>query len=280
MIDIAGWLFGAVILLGAAGVVVLFQHRFIYFPWRYATVQLEDARTAGVEEVKFRTSQGNQTAFFWLNETSDKAPQNVWLLFGGNGDVALSWIPLIRDSPDPDSGYLLIDYPGYGICEGKPNPETILENSEGALRTLRQEKAWKRDGVTLCVLGHSLGGAAALQFAAKNPVHKILLISTFTTMDDMVRAQIRIPLGFFLRHRFDNIASLKTILSQKRIPEICIFHGQADEIVPPKMGRALSQLDPVRIKFCEISGARHNDIFQTPLAPGLQSAFFDSIIQD
>lgn len=280
MIDVAGWLFGAVILLGLAGFVILFQDRFIYFPLRYSTAQLEEARTAGVEEVKFQTSQGNQTAFFWPNENSEKTPQNVWLLFGGNGDVALTWIPLIRAFPNPGSGYLLIDYPGYGICEGRPNPETVLENSEGALGALMQKKAWKRDVATLCVLGHSLGGAAALQFAVKNPVRKILLISTFTTMDDMVRAQIRIPLGLLLRHRFDNIVSLKAILSQKRIPEICIFHGQADEIIPAKMGRALAQLDPVQIRFSEIPGARHNDIFQMPLPLSLQSAFFDPVVQE
>ena len=280
MIDVEGWLFGAVIFLVLAGLVVLFQDRFIYFPLRYSSAQLEKARVAGIEEVKFRTSQGSQAAFFWPNEDSEKNPKNVWLLFGGNGDLALSWTSLIRTFPDPRSVYLLIDYPGYGLCEGRPNPESILENSEGALRALMQKKTWKRDAASLCVLGHSLGGAAALQFAVKNPVRKILLISAFTTMDDMVRSQIRVPLGFLLRHRFDNIASLKTILSQKKIPEIFIFHGQADEIVPSKMGRALAQLDPAQIKYCEIPGARHNDIFQMPLPLNLQSAFLDPIVQE
>jgi hypothetical protein len=32
-----------------------------------------------------------------------------------------------------------------------------------------------------------------------------------------------------------------------------------------------------RIKFLEIPGASHNDIFQTPLPHGLRSALFDPI---
>ena len=280
MIDIAGWILGALILLGLVSLVMLFQARFIYFPPRYSTTQLEEARKVGVQEVKFRTSQGNQAAFFWRSEDSDIAPRHMWLLFGGNGDVALAWVSLIRSFPDPRSGYLLIDYPAYGICDGRPNPETILENSERALQVLREEKGWNLGPDTLCVLGHSLGGAAALQFAAKNPVRKILAVSTFTTMDDMVRTQIRIPLGRLLRHRFDNVASLKTILAQKKIPEIFLFHGKADEIIPPRMGRALANLDPIRIKFSEIPGASHNDIFQMPLPQSLQSALFGPVAAD
>jgi len=280
MTEIAGWLFAPLLLVGLVSLVVLFQDRFIYFPARYSTAQLQEARTAGVQEVRFRTSQGNQTAFFWRNEDSDTAPQNIWLFFGGNGDVALTWMGLVRAFPARSTGYLLIDYPGYGICEGRPNPRTILENSERALQTLLENRGWKIGADSLRVLGHSIGGAAALQFAVRNAVRKILLVSTFTTMDDMVRTQIHIPLGRLLRHRFDNVASLKAILSQNAVPEICIFHGQSDEIIPLKMGQALAQLDPSRIKFSEIPGSGHNEIIQMALPLSLQSALFGTIVPE
>jgi uncharacterized protein len=260
MIDITSWLLGALLLLGLISLLLLFQDRFIYFPVRYATAQLDEARTAGVQEIRFRTTQGNQAAFFVRQKESEAKPENLWLVFGGNGDAALQWLGLVRSFPGPRTSFLLIDYPGYGICEGRPNPQTILENSECALQALQDQRDWKIGGDILCVLGHSLGGAAALQFAAKHAVRRILLLSTFTTMDEMVRAQTRIPLGPLLRHRFDNVASLKEILSRKQVPEIYVLHGQADEIIPPKMGRALAGLDSTRIQFAEVPGARHNDI--------------------
>jgi len=277
MIDIAGWLIGGLILLGLISFLVLFQHQFIYFPLRYSANQLEDARATGVREVKFETTQGSQIAFFWQEGDSKAAPQNLWLVFGGNGDLALAWLTLLRAFPNPRSGYLLIDYPGYGNCEGKPSPETILETSQRALRTLLETEGWKMEAASLCILGHSLGGAAALQFAAKNPVRKIVAVSTFTSMDEMVRTQTRVPLGYLLRHRFDNVASLKSILSRTEVPEIWIFHGEADEIIPPKMGHALADLDPTRIKFHPIPGARHNDVFRLPLSASLEAALFESI---
>jgi uncharacterized protein len=270
MIEITSWLFAALLLVGLLSLVVLLQDRFIYFPLRYSPAELEEAKTIGVEELRFRTSQGSQAAFFWLNGDSETIPQNVWLVFGGNGSVALGWIGLVSDFPGPRAGFLLIDYPGYGICEGRPNPQSILENSERALQALLEQKRWKLGADALCVLGHSLGGAAALQFAAKHVVRKILVISTFTTMDDMVRAEIRFSLGRLLRHRFDNLTSLKAILSQNQVPEIYIFHGEADEVIPLKMGHALAQLDPSRIKFVEIPGARHNDVVQMALPLGLE----------
>ena len=271
MTDLTSWLFAALLFVGLVSLVLLFQHRLIYFPVRYSTAQLEEVRNAGVQEVKFQTRQGNQAAFFFRQEHCETTPENLWLVFGGNGDVALEWLPMVRSFPGPRTGFLLIDYPGYGICEGRPNPQTILENSERALQALLEQKHWKLDAGALCVLGHSLGGAAALQFAAKYAVRKILVLSTFTTMDDMVRTQIRIPLGRLLRHRFDNLVSLKAILSQNQVPEICILHGEADEIVPPKMGRALAQVDPSRIKFAEVPEAGHNDVVQMALPLNLHA---------
>src|SRR5205823_11593047 len=119
----------------------------------YSPLELEEAKTIGVQELRFRTSQGNQTAFFWRIEKSETAPDHVWLVFGGNGDVALNWIGLVRDFSGPRTGFLLIDYPGYGICEGRPNPQSILENAESALQALLEQKRWDLGAGALSVLG-------------------------------------------------------------------------------------------------------------------------------
>jgi pimeloyl-ACP methyl ester carboxylesterase len=248
------------------------QGRFIYFPRRYRTVDLEQARANGVEELSFTTSQGEQTAFFWHKTESGSALRNIWLVFGGNGTLALEWLSFFVEFADPRSGVLLVDYPGYGVCEGEPDPKTILENSQTALAALLANKRWKPGTNTLFAFGHSLGGAAAFQFAVTHRVEKIVAVSTFTTMDAMVRATIRISLGQLLQHRFDNMVSLKAILARKEAPEIYIFHGELDELVPVEMGRTLAQLDPSRIRFVAVPAARHNDVIEKALPLGLRSA--------
>jgi hypothetical protein len=135
MTETSGWLLAALFPVALISVVVLLQDRFIYFPSRYSPADLREAKNIGVQELRFMTSQGSQAAFFWRSNDSETAPQNVWIVFGGNGDVALNWIDLVHDFPGPHTGYLLVDYPGYGICEGRPNPDSILESSENALQT-------------------------------------------------------------------------------------------------------------------------------------------------
>jgi uncharacterized protein len=272
MTDLSSSWFFAVVAGGALlAALLLFQSRLIYFPGHYSAAQMRKAKSIGTQEIRFRTSQGNQTAFFWQSENSAAAPRNLWLVFGGNGDLALAWLDLACAFPSPSTGFLLVDYPGYGICQGKPNPRTILENSERALQALLEQKGWSAEADALCVLGHSLGGAAALQFAARHAVRKIILVSAFTTMDEMVRKQIGITVGPLLRHRFDNVTLLKTILLQNRVPEISILHGKSDDIVPVRMGTALAQLNPTRIRFAAIPEAGHNDIIQRALPLILQT---------
>jgi hypothetical protein len=83
MTDITSWLLATLALVGLGSLVVLFQDCFIYFPVRYSTAQLEAARTLGVQEIRFRTSQGSQVAFFC--SAFETVPQRIWLVFGGNG---------------------------------------------------------------------------------------------------------------------------------------------------------------------------------------------------
>jgi len=153
---------------------ILFQESYIYHPRPYEVADLDRAKALGVKAIRYKTSQGNQTAFLYQAEDTATPPTTLWIMFSGNGSVALDWFALPWSCNDPQTAFLLVDYPSYGFCEGKPNPETILENSEKALQRLCELKSWKLGRDQLAVLGHSIGGAAALQFAAAHPVKTIL----------------------------------------------------------------------------------------------------------
>ena len=157
---------------------ILFQESYIYHPRPYEVADLDRAKALGLKAIRYKTSQGNQTAFLYQTEDTATPPTTLWIMFSGNGSVALDWFALPWSCKDPKTAFLLVDYPSYGFCEGKPNPETILENSEKALQRLCELKSWKLGRDQLAVLGHSIGGAAALQFAAAHPVKTILVFST------------------------------------------------------------------------------------------------------
>jgi len=255
------FLFLAAVLVALLVALVVFQEALIYYPQKYDHVLPAQARAMGVKFLNFRTSQGDQTAFLYLAGGADQEnpPKRLWLTFSGNAGLALYWLSLLQHIEDPDVGFLLIDYPSYGFNEGRPSPETILESSERALETLSSLRGWTLGRDQLGVLGHSIGAAAALQFADVHPVGRVVLLSPFTSLADMAQRLIFIRLDAFLRHRFDNVVRLKSILAQDPVPIIAIFHGDLDSVIPVQMGRNLSTLDS-RIRFVEIPGAGHNDI--------------------
>jgi uncharacterized protein len=244
----------------------VFQHRMIYFPRRYNEA-VRDAYGTEAIRLNYTTDQGKQLSFYVPPKTGnpDKPLVNLWVLFGGNGSLALDWLSIISSFPDGNSGFLLVDYPGYGGCEGHPSPQTIRAAAEAAFMQLALHLQTSAEDLelNLGVLGHSLGAAAALVFASSHPVKKVVLVSPFTSMLDMACRQIGIPLCYLLRHNFDNRAKIKELLARANPPGIYIVHGDQDDTIPVRMSRELAQTFGGGIKYQEIPGGNHNTILYT-----------------
>jgi len=236
------------------------QSRLIYYPRQYAEEDMAALRKAGGRQLDYRTNQGKQAAFYIppTGDTEDQ-PHRVWLCFAGNGSLALDWL-FALDGWDRSCGYLLIDYPQYGCCEGKPTPSRIRDSSVAAVERLAEEMKVSVDNLKpkLSVIGHSIGCAAALMAAHDLDVKRAVLISPFTTMTDMGRRVLGWPLCYLNLHRFDNRVHLAAIM--KKGAQVTIFHGSDDDNIPISMSRELAAAHPETVKLIEVSGAGHNDI--------------------
>ena len=213
----------------------------------------------GSRVLSFKTSQGQQTAVYLGKDR----PEKLWMMFGGNGALALDWLDVIMRVPvEKNVGFLLVDYPGYGWCEGKPNPETIQESVDVALVTLAGEWEVTVDEVqtSLSCLGHSLGAAVALEVAVRLEVQQVVAISSFTSMRAMAERAVGKSAAFLLRHRFDNVKSLQR-LQEIDGAKVLMFHGGKDREIPVVMGRALGRQFGDIVEYHEIDEAGHNDIF-------------------
>ena len=103
-----------------------FQSKLIYFPRPYAAgTTAEWAQRTSGKRIDFKTSQGNQRAFLQGNLTT---PRNLWLVCGGNGTLALDWAEWLEEYAPKEDAWLLVDFPGYGDCEGAPTPGRIRES--------------------------------------------------------------------------------------------------------------------------------------------------------
>lgn len=236
------------------------QYRMIYYPRGYSYSQLPE----NIIEIEFRTTAGKQSAFYYPPpESTTGNPERIWFIFGGNATLALDWYDFVKEHPDKKAGFLLVDYPGYGNCVGKASPEKILQSSKKALQTLAVKLNLPVDslGDNLHILGHSLGAAAALQFAVLYPVKKLVLVSPFTSMQDMAVLVVGRLFSGMVLHNFDNRARLRELAERTELPAITIFHGSNDEIIPVSMSRELASLHPNLITYHEIDKAGHNYIF-------------------
>lgn len=235
------------------------QSKLIYLPRPYAagSVQSWEKETQG-NHIDFHTSQGTQRAFLQGNL---KSPRNLWIVCGGNGTLALDWSPWLEAHASEKDAWLLVDFPGYGDCAGRPSPGHIRESLDMLLPITFEKLGWQKhpDPSRLRFFGHSLGCAACLLAATDFKIQRGVLISPFTSTMDMTRQVIGLPLGFLVWHRFDNSKRL-TELTDRGPGKVIIFHGTSDGVIPTSMSRELAANHPTSVQLIEVPGGHHNDI--------------------
>lgn len=239
------------------------QSQLIYHPSAYPAGYEQTLATARGMRIRFATQQGAQTAFYLPpREGAATSPKVIWLCFGGNASLALDWLHYLN-SWDASFAFLLVDYPGYGDCEGRPTPESLRENAKAATQALARHLGVEEQLLRprLAVLGHSLGCAAALMAAEDLDIRRGVLISPFTSMTEMGRIVLGWPLCYLNLHRFDNRRTLRRVASRSGA-RFVILHGQDDEVIPVHMGRELAALNTQSIIFDEVADAHHNDILR------------------
>lgn len=248
------------------------QSKFIYFPRPYGqeTVRNWEIETNG-KRVDYQTSQGRQRAFLQGNLES---PRNLWIVCGGNGTLALDWAEWLETNAPAEDAWLLVDFPGYGDCEGSPSPARIRESMKTVVSLASQELGWEGepDAKRLRFFGHSLGSAACLIAAEEYKIQRGVLIAPFTSTMDMTNELTGMPLGILVWHRFDNRSQLKG-LAKRGSGKVIIFHGVNDEVIPVEMSRRMAAEEKGVVELREIEGGRHNTIqaeHAKPLAEALR----------
>ena len=165
---------------------------------------------------------------------------------------------------------LIFDYRGYGQSEGSPSERGLYLDAEAALEYLRLRESASADKLVL--FGRSLGGAVAVEMAARHDARAVIVESAFTSVRAMARrtppffSRI-VPTGAIVRARYDTLSRMKDV----RAP-ILIVHGDADRTVLVDMARELYDAAPDPKSIYIVQGAAHNDTFTVG-----GNAYFDTL---
>ncbi|MBN1870191.1 MAG: alpha/beta hydrolase [Candidatus Omnitrophica bacterium] len=146
---------------------------------------------------------------------------------------------------------LIIDYRGYGNSEGYPTERGVYKDALAAYDYLRAREDLK--GQKVIGYGSSLGGAVAVDLAAKRPLTCLIVDSTFSSAVDIAKIIYPFVPAFLIGTKLDSQTKIKDVM----IPKLFI-HSVEDTMVPIALGKKLYDAAPGPKAFIEIRGD-HND---------------------
>jgi fermentation-respiration switch protein FrsA (DUF1100 family) len=223
---------------------------------------------SGEELVQLKTTDGTPVVgLFGAALSSDGKPlapavsrkRPTILYFYGNGMCLADCVGEMRAFRRLGANVMIPDFTGYGMSGGKPGEAGVYQTADACYAHLRSRS--DIDSNRIIVGGWSLGAAAAIELASKNPVAALFTLSAFTSMGDMAQHTLPwLPTRLMLRHHFPN----ERKIAEVKCP-VLMFHGRRDSIIPFEMSERLAtaaRRSAPEVKSFAIDEADHNDVFE------------------
>ena len=242
------WLAVGTLVIGYLAVLVLFtvfQRSLIYVPTHITLAKAEqEASHDGFIPWHNRAGQ----LIGWEMPAGTPSAGSV-LIVHGNAGWALNRAYMARPIHDaaPLDVYIL-EYPGFGAREGAPDEHSLLAAADDAFSNLPKT-------APVYVVSESLGTGVAAHLAAKNPsaVAGLALFVPYDRLASVAENHVPfLPSYFLLVDRFDPLEWLKNYHGP-----VEVIVAEADEIIPPRLGRHLydEYTGPKMLQV--MPGARH-----------------------
>src|SRR4030042_6701029 len=204
----------------------LFERSLLFYPEKHLFGSPSDY---GMEyqDVTLQGPDG-MTIHGWFIPGRGKA---VVLFFHGNGGNISHRIEKTRLLFYPEISSLMIDYHGYGRSHGTPSEQACYLDALTSWEYLVLERHFESNQIIL--FGESLGGAVAVDLAARKDVGAIILESTFSNIG-VVANRFLPGLSVFLKRKFDSLSKI----SRVHVP-LLQLHGDKDDLVLYELRRIL-----------------------------------------
>ncbi len=258
---------GLTVYLGLIGALMLFEEKLIYYPSKFPQGHWDIARTPPVrgrispviEECWFETDDGVKIngwfcqATQWQDDHFAPIPELPTLLFchGNAGNITSRYDHIEFLIPIPVNIFIF-DYRGYGKSEGTVSEFGLYRDTRSAWDYLLNQKQLPADRIIL--FGESLGGAMAIELATQVTPLGLILQSTFTSVPDMGKVLYPFIPTWVIRTKMDSLNKIPRLTCPK-----LIIHGDADEVVPFKLGQQLFAAAAPPKEFYEIPHSGHNE---------------------
>jgi pimeloyl-ACP methyl ester carboxylesterase len=256
-----GLILGVVLALPVA--MYFLQDRLLFHlrPVPETTRALIAQSSPGVESVFMQAADGTRL-HAWYRKGSP-----LVLYFGGNAEE-VSWMLARAARNAPQTGWLLVDYRGYGSSEGAPSQDALIKDA-------MQWYAWATEKLApqnIVLFGRSLGSGVVVQIAAARPVAGVVLVTPYDSLTSVARHHYPyLPVGWMLKHPFDSLEHAPGITA----PLLCLVAAR-DDVIPIVHSKRLFDAWKGPKRWVELEGAGHND---TDDAPAFWQAIREFLVQ-
>ncbi len=212
----------------------------------YEPVTLADTETQFTGEAPIAISAVTEDGLtldgaYW---PPDEGVDQIVVVFHGNSYNHM--VMAVRAEPlrVGGRGVIVASYRGYGDNPGKPSEAGLFRDSEAWIAKARELHPDER----LYVFGFSLGGAVALEMAARHDFAGVATMGAFVRLKDMVPPLAR-P---FVKERYDNLAAIARVAEP-----VLLLHGSKDEVVDPKAAERLEKAGGTNVVRINLVGGGH-----------------------
>ena len=202
------------------------------------------------EEVYLETSDKIRLHGWFIPK--EKARRTLLFLHGNAGNISHR-LEKLATFYELGFNTFIIDYRGYGKSEGSPSELGVYKDGDAAYKYLTRERNIPKDKIIL--YGESLGGAVAIDLAAREDVKALITEEAFTSLKDMAKQVYPFVPGFVVSNKFDSLSKIGNVTCQK-----LIIHSINDEIVPFHLGEKLFNAAKPPKELLKIIGP-HNTCF-------------------
>ncbi|MDP2816677.1 MAG: alpha/beta hydrolase [Polaromonas sp.] len=185
-------------------------------------------------------------------------PQAI-LYFGGNAeDVSLN-LPSFSEAFPAHAMYLL-HYRGYGGSTGRPSEQALQADALALFDHVRQ----KHPKVVL--IGRSLGSGVAIQVASQRPVHRLVLVTPYNSLQELAEKQFPyFPVKCLLTDKFESWKYAPLVTA----PTLLIA-AEHDEVIPRWSTEQLyARFKNSSATLEVLPGTSHNTLSASPSYLGL-----------
>lgn len=206
------------------------------------------------ERKYIQNTDTTQIESWYLTENNAKLN---FIYFSGNGSNIRSAIPFFNELGEQfDLNIFTFNYSGYGRSEGEPSIKGIVRDGKTALNYYENQIG--DQNLPTIILGYSLGGYVALNLANYNAIDHVILMSTFTSLEELQDYLLKEALPGIIRPFLkldieESIYDLNNLILVKNTDKPILFiHGEADKFIPSSMSYNLYNLSQSEKKDIKI----------------------------